>query len=173
ADNREAFSHHEEGHSIRDVGAHAIVDSAASEDDLRVIADFLGAVSEIIWVHADAMAADEAGGERKKVPLCGGGAENVLCIQAELMKDDGELVHQSDVEVSLGILDDFGRLCDLDRGRAMGPRRDYRCIKSVDSFSCLWRRATRHFRNHREPMGLVARVDTLWAVTDKEILIES
>ena len=49
---------------LRDVGTHAVVDAATSEDHLRVIAEHLRLVSQIVRIHADAMPTHETGPKR-------------------------------------------------------------------------------------------------------------
>ena len=36
-------------------------------------------------------------------------------VDAKLVEDERQLVHERDVEIALGVLDDLGRLGDLDR----------------------------------------------------------
>ena len=56
----DAALQHELDDGFGDVGAHAIVDAPAGEDDLGVVADGDGLVGEIVGVDTDAVAADQA-----------------------------------------------------------------------------------------------------------------
>ena len=64
---------------------------------------------------------DQAGLERRKFHLVPAAVEDVLGVDAEPVEDHGELVDQRDVDVALGVLDDLGRLGDLDRGARWVP----------------------------------------------------
>ncbi len=64
------------------------------------------------------MPADQPGREGQEVPLGARRREHVSGADAEAVEDQGELVHQRDVEVALRVLDDLGGLGDLD---ARGP----------------------------------------------------
>ncbi len=50
-------------------------------------------------------------------------------IDAELMEYDREFVHQCDIDVALGVFDDFGGFGDLDRRGAMDPGYVLRCLR--------------------------------------------
>ena len=49
---------------LRNVGAHAVVDSPPRQNDLRMVSDHFCLMSQVIGVDADAMAAHQAGPER-------------------------------------------------------------------------------------------------------------
>jgi hypothetical protein len=63
--------------------------------------------------------ADQARTEVEEVPLGAGRRQHVHRVDAELVKDGRQLVHERDVEIALRVLDHFGRFCDLDRRRSM------------------------------------------------------
>ena len=106
---------------LGDEGAHVVVDAAAGEDHLGLVAELLGLHRQVVRVDADAVAADEARLELQEVPLGAGGGEHVGRADAHAVEDDRQLVHQGDVEVALGVLDDLGRLGDLDAGARCTP----------------------------------------------------
>ena len=65
----------------------------------------------------------EAGAEWQEIPLGAGRQQHFLGVYADALKDHRELVDQRDVDIALGILDDLGRLGDLDaRGRVRTKR---------------------------------------------------
>jgi hypothetical protein len=68
------------------MGAHAVVDAAAGQDDLGVVADFLRLVGEVVRVDADAVAADQAGAEGQEVPLGAGGLQHLQGVDASRLK---------------------------------------------------------------------------------------
>ena len=68
-----AGANHQLDGLLGDELAHAVVDAPAGEDDLRVVAEHLGLVGQVVRVDADAVAADQAGPERQEVPFGAGG----------------------------------------------------------------------------------------------------
>ena len=81
-----------------------------------MVAGFFGPVCQVVGIDADAMAADQAGRERQKIPFGLRGVEDVHRVDVEQMANRRELVHQGDVEISLRVFDHLRRLGDLDRG---------------------------------------------------------
>ena len=119
---------------------HAVVDAAAGQDHLRVVADHLGLVRQVVRVDADAVAAHQARAERQEVPLRAGGLQHFQRVDADLVEDDGQLVHQRDVQVALGVLDDLGGLGHLDAGGAVHAGLDDRFVQRGDAVQGLRRR---------------------------------
>ena len=62
---------------LGDVLAHAVVDAPAGEDHLRVVAELVGLVRQVVRIDADAVAADEARAERQEVPLGARGLQHL------------------------------------------------------------------------------------------------
>jgi hypothetical protein len=60
-------------HAANDVASritrHVVVDAPSGQDDLGVIANFLGLMSEVVGIDPDAVAADHTGAERQEVPF--------------------------------------------------------------------------------------------------------
>lgn len=69
------------------VAGHVVVHSAASQDDLRVVAEFFGFVREVIRVYANAVATDHARPEGQEVPLAACGLEHFQCVDADALED--------------------------------------------------------------------------------------
>ena len=85
-----------------------------------MVSHFIGFVGQIVRVDPNTVAPYEAWPKRQEVPFGAGGLEHLGGIEVQLMKQDGEFVHEGDIEVALGVLDDLGGFCDLDAG---GPIR--------------------------------------------------
>ena len=102
-----------------DVLAHPVVDPASGENHLRVIAELVRLVRQIVGIDADAVSADEPRPERQEIPLGSGSLQHLDRVDADLVEDQRKLVHQRDVEVALRVLDHLGRFGDLDAARAM------------------------------------------------------
>src|SRR5437773_2260744 len=79
------------------------VDAPAGENHVGMIARLLRSKGQVIGVDADAVAADEACREIDAVPFGRSRRKHVAGI--ELMEDRGKLVHESDVEIALCVLD--------------------------------------------------------------------
>ena len=107
---------------LGDVFAHAVVDPASGQDHLRMVAELVGLVGEVIRVDADAMPADQSRPKRQEVPFRSRGIQHFGRVDADLMEDQRELVHQRDVEIALRVLDHLGCFGDLDRRGADGRR---------------------------------------------------
>ena len=111
---------HEFDDAAGDVESHAVIDTASGEDDLGVVAYFLSFVGEVVGVDANAVATYESRFEGKEVPFGLGGGEDVSGVDIEFFKDEGELVHEADVHVALGVFDGFGGLGYFDAWGEVG-----------------------------------------------------
>ena len=107
---------------VGDVLAHAVVDATPGKDDLRVVAEHLGLVGQIVGIDADAVPAHQAGPERQEVPLRARRLEHLERVDTDAMKDQRQFVDECDVEVALRVLDDLGRFGDLDALRPVDAR---------------------------------------------------
>jgi len=104
---------------VGDMPGHGVVDRTPGQDHLGVVAELLGLVDEVVGVDRDAVAADEAGAVLVEVPLGAGSLYDLLGVDAHLVEDEGELVHQGDVQVALDVLDHLRRLGGPDVGRTV------------------------------------------------------
>ena len=155
--------------AVGDPGAHAVVDFAPGKDHPRFVAEFAGAVGEIIGIDPDAVAADEAGLERQEVPLGAGGLQHVPGTEAELGEDLRDLVDEGDVDVALGVLDHLGRLRRLDRCSAEDPPAVHRAIQVGKERAGLRILARDDLDDAIDGMLAVARIDPLRAVAEAEM----
>ena len=108
--------------------AHVVVDAPSGEDHLRMVANLLGLVGEVVGVDADAVPADQAGAEGEEIPLGAGSRQHLGGIDAQAIENEGEFVDQGDIDVALGVLDDLGRLRDADAAGGKGAGRDDRLV---------------------------------------------
>lgn len=154
------------------VAAHAVVDAPAGEDHLGVVADGLGLVGQVVGVHADAVAAHQAGPERQKVPFGAGGFQHFLGVDVQAVEDHRQLIDQGDVQVALGVFDHLGRFRHLDGGGLVGAGGDDGGVQVVDGVRHFRGGAGGHLLDGGDPVFLVARVDALRAVAGEEVLVE-
>ena len=93
-----------------------------------MVACLLGAKRQIIRIDPDAVAADQAGLEIQEIPFGPRRCQHVAGIDIERPKDQRQFVHESDVEVTLGVFDHLRRFGDLDRGCAVDAGLDDRSV---------------------------------------------
>jgi hypothetical protein len=151
--------------------AHAVVDAAAGQDDLRVVAQHLGLVRQVVGVDTDAVAAHQARFELQEVPLGAGGLQHLGGVDADLVKDDGQLVHERDVEVALGVFDDLGGLGRLDAELPVHAGTMMVFVQLGNLLQRLGRVARDDLEDLGERVFLVAGVDALGRIADKEVLL--
>src|SRR6185503_3160495 len=151
--------------------AHAVVDAPAGENDLGMVAELVGHVRQIVGIDADTMAADQARPKGQEVPFGSGRLEHFERIDAYLVEDQRQLVHQRDVEIPLRVLDDLGRFGDLDRARAVDAGRDDAAIDGGNAFQRLRRVAADQLDDARQRMLLVPRIDALGRIPDEKIAL--
>ena len=172
ADDVDGLFQHQLDHLPGHVATHAVVDAPSCEDDFGVVADFLCLVGEVVRVHADAVAADEAGAERQEVPLGAGGFEDIEGIDAKAVEDQRQFVHQGNVEVALGVLDHLGGFGDLDGTGFVGAGGNDAAIQGIDEVRNLGSGAGSDLLDGGQAVLFVAGVDALWAVAGKEVAVE-
>src|SRR5439155_17947622 len=101
----------------RDAYPDGIVDAPAGEDHVGMVARLLRSKRQVIGIDTNAVATDEARCEIDEIPFCRSRRKHVAGIDVELVEDRGKLVHESDVEVALCVLDHLGRFRDFYRRR--------------------------------------------------------
>src|SRR6185437_10364219 len=156
--------------ALRDIGAHPVIDPAAGEDDLRLVADFDRAMREIEGIDADAVAADQSRRKAQEIPFGAGGVEHVMRLEAELLKDHRHFVDEGDVDVALRILDDFRRFRRLD---VLGDEEIAVIDDPVDGAQALdhlGRLSGDHLGNPLDRVLAVTGIDAFGRISEKKIL---
>ena len=74
----------------------------------------VSAMRQIVRVDPDAVPADQTRHEVEKVPFRACSRQHLLCVEAQLVEDDREFIHQGNVQITLGVFDYLGRLRNLD-----------------------------------------------------------
>ncbi len=108
---------------------------------MRVVAQLLGLVGEVVRIDADAVPADEPRAEWQEVPLGAGSNQDLFGVDVHALENHREFVHERDIDVALRVLDDLGRLGHLDARGLVRPCRDDRPIEFVDKIGYFRRRA--------------------------------
>ena len=119
-------------------------------------------MGQIVGVNADAMSPDEPWRERQEIPFGLGGGQHVLRVDLKQMANGRQLVHKSNVQVALGVLDHLGSLGNFD-GRCFvnaGCHDGAIHLGNDVQSTCILRR--HHLADGLEAVLLVPRIDTLW-----------
>ena len=164
---------HEFDHFVGHIAGHAVVDAPPGEDDFGVVTDLLCLVGQVVGVDADTVAADQPGPEGQKVPFAACGFEDFEGVDTEAMEDQGEFVHQGDIEVALGVFDDLGGFGDLDRAGLVRAGGDDAAIKGIDELGDFGGGARGDFFDGGQAVRLVAGVDAFGAVAAIEVAVEA
>ena len=136
---------------------------------MRDVSALLGFVGEVVGVNADAVSADEAGAEVEEVPFGAGGGEHVEGVDPHLVEDEGEFVHERDVEIALRVLDDLGGFSDFDGGCFVDTSGDDGSVHGGDDLECLGVLSADDFLDLGEGVFFVAGIDALGRVSDFEV----
>src|SRR5690606_7848853 len=95
---------HELDDAVSDMNAHVVVDLAPGKNDLGVIAEAFRLMRQVIRVDTNAVPPNEAGAEGKKIPFRSCRLKYFVCIDADAIKDQRQLVHESNINVALRVL---------------------------------------------------------------------
>ena len=93
-------------------------------------------------------------------------------VDVHRIEDLRKFVHESDVHITLGILNDLGSLGHADRRSLMGAVHENGVIDSIHVISDFGRAAGSNFLDLLHGMQLIARVDAFRRITREEIHIE-
>ena len=156
----------------RRIGAHVVIYPAPGKDNFRVIPDSLGFMGEIIRVHTNAVPANQAGFEGQEIPLGSGCRQHFMGINLQPREDHRKLIHQRDIQITLGILDNLCRLSHLDRTGLMGAGGNNTGIKRIHFIGNLRSRTGGDFHNAGYPVFFITRINTLGAVTGVKVPVK-
>ena len=130
---------------------------------------FLCSFREVVWINPNTVTPDKTRGKSEEIPLCPSCIEDIKRIDAELITDLGEFIHEGDIDITLGILDNLWSFCNLYRGCPMQSRCYHWAIYLIDLFKTLYINTGDDFYNLINCMFFVSWIDTLWTVSDLEI----
>ena len=117
------------------------------------------------------MPADETGLEFQEIPLGAGGLQHFGGVDADPVEQDGQLVHQRDVEVALGVFDNLGGFGDADGRGAVDAGGDDGFVERGDLVEGFGVVAGDDLEDPGEGVFPVAGVDAFGGVADVEILL--
>ena len=137
-----------------------------------MVAHLLCFVREVIRIHADAVATHHAGAKGQKVPFTAGRFQHVQRIDVQTGKNYRKLIHQCNVQIALGVFNDFGGFCHLDAAGLVRPCANDLAVQRIHRLGHLGGAAAGDFFDGSEGVDFVARVDALGTVAAEKILIE-
>ncbi len=169
--NAEAPADHQFYQPAGHIAAHVVVYTASRKNDLRMVADGLGLVGQIVRVYAYAVSAYQTGPEGKEVPLGSRRLQHLPGVYPQASEDEGQLIDEGNVDVPLGVLYDLCRFGHADGRGLVGAGSDDSCIETVHTLGDFRGRAAGdlHYLGHR--VLLVPGVDALGAVAAVEVFI--
>ena len=126
-----------------------------------MVTQHLGLVRQVVGIDTDAVPTDQSGLELQKVPFGPGRFEHLAGVQPQAVEDDGQFVHQRDVEVSLGVLDHLGGFGGLDAAGAMHAWHDDLLVELCHLGQRLGRITRDDLQNLGQRVVFVTRVDAL------------
>ena len=134
-----------------------------------MVAQAFGLEGQVVRIHPDAVAAHQPGAEGQEVPLSARGFQHVQGVNALAVENERQLIHQSDVQITLSVFDHLGGFGGLKGGRDMDSRGDDRTVDPGDQLSCGWQVAGDDFLNLLDGVFAVARVDALRRIAGEKL----
>ena len=149
--------------------AHTVVQSTGAGHHTRQDAVYLCTFDHIVWIDADAMAANQSGLHMYEIPFAGSGVEHIASIYAHCGKDFGQLVDKGYIDIALAVFDNFGGLGNTYGGGLVGTVEEHGVVEAVHKVGCLGSGARRDLDYGLDGVLRVGGVDALGAIADKEV----
>lgn len=124
-----------------------------------MIAQSFGLVDKIVGIDADAVSPYKTGIKTQSIPFGIHGLDDFLGLNAHLAKDHGKFIHEGNIDIPLGIFDQFGGFGDLNGGSAIDSSFN---DGSLDVSHCIQRfpvHSGDNLDNVEKPVLAVARID--------------
>ena len=146
--------------------SHVIICLTPSQNNLRMVANRLCLIRQIVGVDTNTVASDQAGPEREKIPFAACCFQNIKRINTQPVKNHRQFIHKRNIKISLRIFNNLGGFSNFNSGRPMSARRHYPAIESgyfVECFRCV---PGNNFDDCFQAMLLVSRVNALGRVAN-------
>ena len=134
-----------------------------------MITHHLRFISQIIWINTDTMPSNKSWIEFEKVPLCTGSFKNRFGIDSHFIKDNGKLVHERYIDVTLTVLYNLCCFGDLNVLCSMYSCFNNQLIHIGYTIKSFIIHARNNFLNSFQTMNFIARINTFRAITYFEI----
>src|SRR6266446_1749416 len=129
-----------------------------------------GEMGEVIRVDSNAVPSHQTWREWHEVPLGSSGGEYVHRVKVEHVTNRGQLIHKSNIEIALRVLDNLGSLGDLDRWRPVDLGFHHRTVDRGDHIQSATILSCHDFPDRFKAMLLVAWINALWRIADREVV---
>ncbi len=106
-----------------------------------MVAELLGFVCKVVGIDADAMASDQPGPERQKIPLGTGCLEHLLRVDSNALENHREFVDQGNIDIPLRVLNNFGSFGNFDARCLVRPGSNNISVDTIDEVGSLCCRA--------------------------------
>ena len=156
-------------HVLCHIFSHVVVDPAAGENDLAVIAHHFRAVGQVIGIHADTVSAHQTGEEFQEIPLGSRSLQHGFGVDAHFIENNGKFVHESDIDIPLAVLDDLGGLRNLNGLRTVYARFHHQLVNLCDGVQGFLIHTGNDFHDGFQTVHLVAGVDALRRIPHLEV----
>ena len=90
-----------------------------------MITELLSLCGEVIGVNTDTVPANKPWGKFEEVPLGAGGFEHIVRPYAHAVENNGKLIHERNVHITLCIFNDLGGLRHFILGLTLSPHKQY------------------------------------------------
>lgn len=135
--NRNFCADHQAYDIAGNIFAHPVIDPAAGQNHIRMMAHRLGLVGQIVGIDADAVPTHQARAKVKEIPLGGRGVKHIGGIDTHTPENHCQFINQSDIDIPLGVFNHLGGLGDLDGRGAVNSRIDHLAIEAGQFFRGL------------------------------------
>lgn len=89
--------------------SHIVVDQSAGCGQMGHVAGTAGFIDEVVRIDADTVATNQARREIQGVPLGIHGLDDFFRVDIHMVESAGYFIHESNIDVTLGIFDELGR----------------------------------------------------------------
>ena len=126
-------------------------------------------IGQIIRIYADTVSSDKSRSKFQEIPFGSCRLQYRLGIDAHLIKDHGQFIHKSNIDISLAVLNYLGSLCHLDRLCTVYPGFHNQFINLRYGIQCFFIHAGYNLRNGFKAVNLISRINTLRGISDLKI----
>ena len=134
-----------------------------------MIAQLFCFISKIIGIYADTVSPYQSRLEFQEIPFGSCSLQDRLGIDSHLMEDDGKLVHKSNVNIPLAVLNDLGSLCHLDGLCTMDACSHYQRVDIGHFIQCLCIHTGYDLHDGFQTMYLITGIDALRGIADFKV----
>src|SRR5690606_34277694 len=125
--------------------SHAIVEATAGQDDFGMVAMLLCFLSQVVKIYSDTVSTDQPRFKRQEIPFGACRFQHGMGIDIEDIKDLRQLVDKGNVDIALGVFNNFSGFSDFDCRSQVRTCRDDRLVHRIYLFTDFGGRARCYF----------------------------